>query len=186
MNYNTYTELFHAIIMGSIKITPYDNSNYVDYTKLNASRQNRWMKTGVLTSELISTIQQIKEDQHWLLITEPWCGDASHSVPFIVKLAELNSKIKLEIQLRDSEESEIDNYLTNGGKSIPILVARNAQNEDLFFWGPRPKACQEIFLEMKNNNLPFEEQKIILQNWYNHDKGVSIQKELTELIQTNL
>jgi hypothetical protein len=186
MDFNTYSELFKEILDGSNTTAPYDDAHYVEYTKLNASRQHRWMKTGVLSQELINTIEKIKDEQHWVLITEPWCGDASHNVPFIAKMAELNPNIKLEIQLRDSENSEIDNYLTNGGKSIPILVVRNAKNEDLFVWGPRPAACQEIFQEMKNNNLPFEEQKVILQNWYNHDKGVSIQAELNEQISAHL
>jgi len=186
MNFNTYTTLFKDIIDGTNATAPYDDPHYVEYVKLNASRQNRWMKTGVLSTELISSIEQIKEEQNWLLITEPWCGDASHNVPFIEKMAELNPKIKLVIQLRDATNSEIDNYLTNGGKSIPILVVRNTKNEDLFVWGPRPSVCQEIFLEMKNNNLPLDEQKIILQNWYNDDKGVSIQKELNKLISANL
>ncbi len=186
MDFNTYSELFKEILDGNNTTAPYDDAHFVEYVKLNASRQHRWIKTGVLSPELINTIEKIKDEQHWLLISEPWCGDASHNVPFIAKMAELNPNIKLEIQLRDSENSEIDNYLTNGGKSIPILVVRNSNNEDLFVWGPRPAACQEIFQEMKNNNLPFEEQKVILQNWYNHDKGVSIQTELNKLLSAHL
>ena len=186
MDFNTYSELFKEILDGNNTTAPYDDAHFVEYVKLNASRQHRWIKTGVLSQELINTIEKIKDEQHWVLITEPWCGDASHNAPFIAKIAELNPHIKLEIQLRDSEYSEIDKYLTNGGKSIPILVVRNAKNEDLFVWGPRPAACQQIFQEMKNNNLPFEEQKVILQNWYNHDKGVSIQAELNEQISAHL
>lgn len=186
MDFNTYTTLFKEILDGNNTNAPYNDPHFVEYVKLNASRQNRWMKTGALSEEIIATIEQIKEEQHWLLITEPWCGDASHIIPFIIKIAELNSKIKLNIQLRDAENSEIGNYLTNGGKSIPILVVRNTHNEDLFVWGPRPTACQEIFQEMRNNKLPIEEQKVILQNWYNNDKGVSIQAELNERISQHL
>lgn len=182
MDFNTYSELFKEILDGNNTTAPYDDAHFVEYVKLNASRQHRWIKTGVLSQELISTIEKIKDEQHWVLITEPWCGDASHSVPFIAKMTELNPHIKLEIQLRDSDNSEIDNYLTNGGKSIPILVVRNSKNEDLFVWGPRPAACQEIFLEMKQKDLTLEEQKVVLQNWYNHDKGISIQAELNEQI----
>jgi hypothetical protein len=33
---------------------------------------------------------------------------------------------------------------------------------------------------MKAENLDFEQQKIQLQNWYNEDKGISIQHEILE------
>jgi hypothetical protein len=182
MDFNTYSELFKEILDGNNTTAPYDDAHFVEYVKLNASRQHRWIKTGVLSQELTNTIEKIKDEQHWVLITEPWCGDASHSVPFIAKMAELNPNIKLEIQLRDSDNSEINNYLTNSGKAIPILVVRNSKNEDLFVWGPRPAPCQQIFLEMKKKDLTLEEQKVVLQNWYNNDKGVSIQVELNEQI----
>jgi hypothetical protein len=182
MDFNTYSELFKEILDGNNTTAPYDDAHFVEYVKLNASRQHRWIKTGVLSQELTNTIEKIKDEQHWVLITEPWCGDASHSVPFIAKMAELNPNIKLEIQLRDSDNSEINNYLTNSGKAIPILVVRNSKNEDLFVWGPRPAPCQHIFLEMKKKDLTLEEQKVVLQNWYNNDKGVSIQVELNEQI----
>jgi hypothetical protein len=182
MDFNTYSELFKEILDGNNTTAPYDDAHFVEYVKLNASRQHRWIKTGVLSQELTNTIEKIKDEQHWVLITEPWCGDASHSVPFIAKMAELNPNIKLEIQLRDSDNSEINNYLTNSGKAIPILVVRYSKNEYLFVWGPRPAACQHIFLEMKKKDLTLEEQKVVLQNWYNNDKGVSIQVELNEQI----
>ena len=35
---------------------------------------------------------------------------------------------------------------------------------------------------MKERNAPFEEQKVVLQNWYNTDKGLTLQKELLALI----
>ena len=178
MDFNTYSEFFKEILDGNNTTAPYDDAHFVEYVKLNASRQNRWIKTGVLSPELINTIEKIKEEQHWVLITEPWCGDASHSVPFIAKMSELNPHIKLEIQLRDSNNSEIDKYLTNGGKSIPILVVRNSNNKDLFVWGPRPESATILFLESKAQQLSVVDQKVALQNWYNKDIGQTIQKEI--------
>jgi hypothetical protein len=169
------------ILHNQAPAAPYDDPHYMEYVKLNHSRSNRWTKTGVLIDEVKAVIKDLIADQKWILITEPWCGDAAHSVPFIVKMAELSSHIKLEIQLRDNG-SEIDSYLTNGGKSIPKLIIRNESNEDQAVWGPRPQACQALFEQLKEENKDFEEQKIALQNWYNQDKGVSIQQELAKLI----
>lgn len=182
MDFEDLQQLFTEILSNKENKAPYDNADYLNYTKLNHSRLNRWVKHGEILPELKEFVQSITQNQKWVLITEPWCGDAAHSVPFIYLISLLSDKIKLEIQLRDSD-SEIDRYLTNGGKSIPILIIRDENNADLAVWGPRPEKCQEIFLSMKEQNLDFEQQKITLQNWYNHDQGVSIQREILDLLQ---
>jgi hypothetical protein len=182
MNYPVYHTLFDSILDGTHTDAPYDDPHYLEYIKLNKSRMHRWEKRGILAPETISTVQSISSPQNWVLITEPWCGDASHIVPFIAKMAELNPMITLQIQLRDSEDSEIDKYLTNGGKSIPKLIVRDEYGKDIFHWGPRPKVCQELYLSMKAGGLDFEAQKIALQNWYNRDEGKMIQEEVVSLL----
>jgi hypothetical protein len=185
MNFSEYQQQFDRILNEQNPQPPYDDEHYLEYTKLNASRQHRWLKKGILTPETISTIQSISEKQHWILITEHWCGDAAHNVPFIYLMAELNPNITLELQLRDSEGSEIDSYLTNGGKSIPKLIIRDTQGNDLHVWGPRPQACQVLFDELKQQNKTFEDQKIALQKWYNEDKGITLQEEICDLLNNN-
>jgi hypothetical protein len=184
MNYQEYTHLYEEILTGKITHAPYNDPHFVEYVKLNQSRSHRWDKTGLLTEECKSTIQSIDTPMHWILITEPWCGDAAHSVPFIAKMAAENPLIHLEIQLRDSEESEISSYLTHGGKSIPILVVRNSMGEDLFVWGPRPQECQELHHTLRAQDVTFEELKTALQQWYNTDKGARIQTEIAAALHT--
>jgi Thioredoxin len=181
MNYEKYRQLFEEIITSDPIPAPYDNPDYMNYVELNQKRQERWEKKGELSADTIETLSNIRGKQNWILITEPWCGDAAHSCPFIMKMAEQNPKINLSVQLRDSD-SEIEHYLTNGGKSIPILVVRNENNEDLFVWGPRPKEAQEIHLQNLSANKTIEEKKIELQKWYNEDKGKTIQHEISTLI----
>ncbi len=184
MTFQDYQDLFDDILDGKVTSPPYDDEHFLEYTKLNKSRQNRWLKKGEINHELQGIVERINKPQHWILITEPWCGDASHSVPFICMLAQLNPNINLEIQLRDADNSEIGNYLTNESKSIPILVVRDANGKDLFRWGPRPEKCQEVFNEMKSKELAFVELKKALQDWYNYDKGESLQNEIKSLLET--
>jgi hypothetical protein len=182
MNWTTYTSLFEEIISKENTTTPYDNENYYNYVSLNHSRQNRWLKRGAITEEFKSQIENISEAQEWILITEPWCGDAAHLAPFIQKASELNDNINLTINLRDGEDSLIQDYLTNGkSMSIPILVVRNKNGTDLFSWGPRPSDAQAILARQKEetDKTP-EEHKIEFQGWYNKNKGVDVQNELLE------
>lgn len=183
MNITEYEKQFTAILEGEHRVYPYDSDDYVNYVKMNLSRIKRWNKKGKILPSLEAAIIKINSPQHWLLITEPWCGDAAHSQAFITKLADLNAKITLTLQNRDAPGSEIDKYLTNGGKSIPMLVVRNEHGKDLFRWGPRPAEAQEMVLTLKENpSTSLEELQKRLQLWYNKDKGVSIQEELLQLI----
>lgn len=184
MDFKTYLHTFESILNAEEQQAPYNDAGYLNYTKLNWSRMNRWLKKGKLAESTVESLKKIAAPQHWILITEPWCGDAAHSVPFIAKMAEQNPLIHLELELRDSAPFRIEQYLTNGGKSIPILIVKDEDGNDLFHWGPRPKELQEQFLTLKEKGVAFEETKIFLQNWYNHNEGALIQSELVSLLET--
>jgi len=139
---------------------------------------NRWLKHGVLSEEIRDVVSKITTPQKWIIITEPWCGDAAHMVPFLHLIAQKNTLITVEYELRDSEPFRINNYLTHGGKSIPKLIVRNESGEDLATWGPRPAGCQVIYDKLKVEHADFETMKIELQKWYNKDEGKELFEEL--------
>lgn len=186
MNFQSYLDYFKGIIDQAEPPAPYDNPLYIEYTKLNWNRTNRWLAHGKLNEELVQLIKSISSRQRWIVITEPWCGDAAHSVPFVHLLASQNALIDLSCELRDSPPHRIEQYLTNNSKSIPILIVQNEQGEDLFRWGPRPREAQALHLDMKARKADFEEEKVTLQKWYNDDKGQMMQDELLQLLKNCL
>lgn len=186
INWYEYLSSFEDILNRKLTKKPFDNEAYIEYVKLNKSRMNRWLRTGLLKGSTQQTIEKIREVQNWYIITEPWCGDAAHSVPFIYLLSELNQNIKLTLILRDSEPEWIERYLTNGSRSIPKLIVRNNYDEDLFTWGPRPKECQLLISELKKQQISDEDIKTRAQEWYNKNKGISLQEEIRNKIELHL
>ena len=182
MNYSEYKNLFESILNSKDPMPPYDAADYLNYTRLNFSRLKRWDKTLQLDQELVNQLKGLESKQHWIVICEPWCGDAAHVVPFLVRLAEESELVSYELQLRDSHPYLIENYLTNGGKSIPKLIVRDEEGKDIFTWGPRPDGAQKLMTDLKSAGVDFETIKMELQNWYNRDKGQEIFQELKELI----
>lgn len=184
MNFKEYSDLFDTILQkaDNAQVPPYDNPHYLEYVKLNQSRMQRWFKTGQLTPAFATATRNIQAFQHWIIITEPWCGDAAHSIPFMEMGAQLNPLIKITYELRDSEPFRINEYLTNNGKSIPKLIIRDAAGYDLGTWGPRPAECQALYFKLKAENADYDTQKIELQRWYNANKGKDIMDELTALL----
>jgi hypothetical protein len=76
----------------------------------------------------------------------------------------------------------MDQYLTNGARSIPKLIAVDRDSgEVLGTWGPRPKLAQDLFVEQKAQGI---EKPVILENiqrWYLSNRGRSLQAEIAEL-----
>lgn len=86
------------------------------------------------------------------------------------------------MQLRDQEPYLINSYLTNGAKGIPMLIVRDEAGKDLFTYGPRPKVAQQLVNELKAAHVNYDTLNSELQNWYDMDKGLELQKELSELL----
>jgi hypothetical protein len=182
MNYQEYHQLFDELISNENRPAPYTKPDYLEYTKLNKARMKRWDKVLQLNEPLKKELKKISAPQQWIIITEPWCGDASHLVPFLVRMAAENDRIAYDIALRDSPPFLIESYLTNGSKGIPKLVVRDANGNDLFTWGPRPAGAQEVVNRVKAENGDLEALKIALQKWYNEDQGKEACAELLELL----
>ena len=182
MTYQEYHDLFDQILYSDVKCYPGYDLKYRQYTRLNQARMRRWDKQFQLDGTLVRLFKSMAQRQHWIIIAEPWCGDAAHILPFLIQLTSLNQLLSYEIQLRDSEPFEINGYLTNGTKSIPKIISRDAHGSDIFVWGPRPHSAQQLVEDMKAGKLDADSISNALQNWYNRDKGYSIGQELSGLV----
>ena len=153
-----------------------------NYTKLNLQRSERIEKTFVPPKELAELITSLNDKQTWMVITENWCGDSAQNLPYVAKLAELNENIDLVIVLRDSNPEIMDKYLTNGSKSIPIMVVFDELGNELFKWGPRPQKAKEELILLKKQGIEKPELYEKLHLWYGRNRGQELIEELTELL----
>src|SRR5579875_3819162 len=113
MEYKEYVQLFEDIIRNKYVQPPYDNPKYLNYAQLNFSRMSRWQKTLQLDKALVNELGKISTRQQWIIIVEPWCGDAAPTLPFLIRLAAQNPLIAYDLQLRDQAPFLINAYLTN-------------------------------------------------------------------------
>ncbi|MDB9883168.1 thioredoxin family protein [Bacteroidia bacterium] len=181
---NTYLEYRDMIenLLAEGKTTGNNHSEeMIGYTYMNVARMNRLDKKAEINDNLSSVIAALPP-QKWLVISEAWCGDAAQNLPWLVKMSELNSKIELSIVLRDDNIDIIDAFLTNGGRSIPKLIALNESNEVLFDWGPRPNDLQKTFFDLRREGLAYSEISKTVHTKYSKDKGQELQKEFLEIL----
>ena len=120
------------------------------------------------------------------MIAEGWCGDAAQILPMLHKIAEASNKIDLKIVFRDENEALMNNFLTNGSKSIPKIIILDNQQNVINSWGPRPSIATKMVLDFKEKNGQLDANfKKDLQIWYNKDKGNTTQEDLIKLLKAS-
>ncbi len=183
LTYLEYMDLMEDLVRAQSTTGEIDKDR-VDFTALNYKRSLRLNKTIQLSEADIAIFEGLKTKQIWLLITESWCGDAAQTLPVLNKLAEASENIELRVILRDEHPELMDNFLTNGTRSIPKLIILNPELEVVTTWGPRTAAATKLVTDYKEQFGKIDpEFKTRLQIWYNKDKGVSIINELTAVVQ---
>jgi hypothetical protein len=151
----------------------------------NADRMNREAPTIALLPELHAALAQLTQRYTWAIITEGWCGDASHTVPLLEAVAQASGgHLETRYFLRDAHPDFIDRYLTNGGRAIPIAVVLHRDSRtEAAVWGPRPAPLQAIMQELKAREAPFKEIITQVNAWYAQDATRTTQHELLALVQ---
>lgn len=167
------------------KLTDEEKKRYED-KKLNLHRMTRIEKHYSVSEELKNLILRVDKPQTLMIISETWCGDSAQNIPYIAKMTELNPKFDLTIILRDVNPDIMDLYLTNGTRSIPILVTFDENGEELFRWGPRPQEAKDLFADLKAQG--FEKSYILekLHLWYGRNRGKNLESEFIAALELSV
>ncbi|OAQ38661.1 hypothetical protein A5893_14745 [Pedobacter psychrophilus] len=156
----------------------------INYTRLNVQRMKRLDKTAQINTEIVERLNQIKQHYTFLIITEGWCGDASQTTPVINKIAELSDgKISVRFILRDQNLEIMEGHLTNGSRSIPIVIILNQELKEVNSWGSRPKDLKVLVAEwLKDVQMTKDDRIEKVHAWYAKDKTQSTQKDFLEIL----
>jgi len=92
-----------------------------------------------------------RDDLLCFILMADWCGDVVRNVPVIFSALEAGS-IPMEVLIIEEHMETMDQFLTLGGRSIPIVIFTNKQGEVLGQWGPRPQYVQEPMIAFKKAN----------------------------------
>ncbi len=183
ISFNEYYQLVEQLVKQEGTTGDDQSEKMAEYTKLNFSRMKRILKTTPIAKEVASTVKCLNEKLYWVVLTESWCGDAAQNLPVFAKISEANPNINLRILLRDENSELMNQYLTNGSKSIPKLICIDENLNELGTWGPRPKVLQDwLYKEKATPTMEMSELKTEFQKWYAKDKGQTLQKEMIVLL----
>jgi hypothetical protein len=187
MSYAAYKDLLEKLLKQG-KTTGFDQGpDKLNNAGLNIQRMLRVERNAKLTDDFKSALSKIKGEYHWMVITEGWCADTAQQIPIFAAIEKTCPAVSLCLLLRDENPEVMDQYLTNGTRSIPKIICLERRTfKEMFTWGPRPAELQEQIMQLKKENADKGRKALVLQKWYNADKTLSLQRELAELIRTHL
>jgi Thioredoxin len=81
--------------------------------------------------------------------------------------------------MRDTNPEVMDQYLTNGSRSIPIVIALDESFREVGHWGPRPTELQ-AWVMANRDTVPKSELYPQMRKWYARDRGETTLKEVLE------
>lgn len=184
MSYETFQALIDEQLNEGKTTGEMQSDALTEYTELNRRRMDRLDKNTKLNSPFKEKLKDMNEPLIWLVLAEGWCGDVAQNLPVIAKIAGESPRITLKILLRTENTDIMDQYLTNGGRSIPKLVCLRAGSlDELGTWGPRPSKFQAKAMKWKDDpDLDHEAWAEKLHKWYAKDKTQTLQSDFEQLI----
>ncbi|MBK5209633.1 MAG: thioredoxin family protein [Flavobacteriaceae bacterium] len=186
ISYLAYRSLIKKLISEGKSTGTEQSDNHLNFSILNDKRMDRLDKTLKISDKTQNSLDNLNKGFTFLVMTEGWCGDAAQILPIINKVAEASNKIDFKIVLRDENEDLMNQYLTNGSKSIPKVLILDQENNVVDSWGPRPSVASKMVVDYKAQNGSLDEDfKKNLQIWYNKDKGNNTQEELIGLLRAS-
>jgi len=184
--YSEYRKVVSDLLLEGKSTGNIQSEDLINYTNLNETRMNRLDKTIRVPEENILKLQTLKKEYIWLILAEGWCADGAQLLPVFNKIANASDKIESKIVFRDENEDLMNLFLINNGKAIPrLIVIEKETGKVCGNWGPRPQEANALIKNYKEKfGVVDATAKANLQLWYLHDKGLSTQEEIINLMQT--
>jgi len=180
----SYMDYFNSIVeMVNNKTTSGadQSEERIELTKLNMHRMKRINDASVNIEKI-----NISKSIGVAILTEAWCGDSAQNIPWLEHfLNACHPKIETYYFFRDEHPDLMNQFLTNGSRSIPKAVFYNKDNGNvLATWGPRPTEIKNWLADFRANNpeIPKHDWEIELHKYYTKNKGEAIIQDLKEII----
>jgi len=160
---------------------PQEGSPYGQYIPINQQRVKRLVSRIKLTAEAESAAIQATAGTKWLILNEHWCGDGAQIVPVQAAIVAAScGRIEARVLFRDENLELMDQFLTNGGRSIPKTILLDDAFTVKGSWGPRPEEAADLVKRIKSNSAIAHTYSHELHKWYAKDRQIAIQQSIIQ------
>jgi hypothetical protein len=157
-------------------------ADFLDGAEKNQDLWRAIARRAAVPDEIQERIRALPGRWHLLVICDDWCGDGVNTLPFIAALAEAVPALDLRVVPRDENPDLMEAHLTNGSRSIPVVIVLDEAFQEQGWWGPRPTELQRWVIE-EGLKLPSEERYREVRRWYARDGGRTTLEEIVTLLE---
>lgn len=163
-----------------------DARRLLGYARLNATRSHAIADAYVPSDRLMAALRRLPEGQTWVVLTDDWCGDSAFAFPVIEAAADRALALTLRVLPRDEHLAVMDRYLTNGGRSIPKLIAFDADGREVWTWGPRSAAAVAARQALLDEGADKQSASTGLVRWYEAGGWRETEAELAAAVEAQV
>jgi hypothetical protein len=142
-------------------------------------------KRATVPADVIERFDTLRTPVRLIALNEDWCLDAVGVVPYVSKLAQENPLVEFRSFGRDANPDLMDAHLTGTSRSIPVVIAYDADWSELGWWGPRPTELQK-WVKTEGDLLPKPERYHYMRQWYARDHGATPLREIADMVMNAL
>ena len=154
---------------------------FLERVVANAAHWRDAYRLARLPVEAVARLAAVPGRWHLLVMVEDWCGDAVNILPLLARLAEQAPNVDLRVVGRDDNADLMDAHLTNGSRSIPVVMVLDEDYVERAWWGPRPSPLQQWVIE-EGLALEKGERYRHVRTWYARDRGRTIVDEVIDAV----
>ena len=155
---------------------------YVATAQKNQTLWHDVHKLATIPPAMVERINAVRCPRHLLVLVEDWCGDAVNVVPPLVRLAEHADRLDVRLLGRDANPDIMNAHLTNGSRSIPVVMILDEQFAECGWWGPRPRDLQRWVID-EGLAMPSPDRYRHIRAWYARDHARTTLDEVVTLIE---
>lgn len=146
----------------------------------DAAPEHRALWEGVYRSARVPewALTPPAEKRKLLVLAEDWCIDTSSTLPVLARWVEAVPGLELRILKRDEHPELMNRYLTDGTRSIPVVLILDREYHELGHWGPYAAPLHAWVREHKPPVLEKGEYVKGKRTWYAHDHGETTIREI--------
>ena len=151
------------------------------YSKYNLERHERVLAEWRPSEAFETAVSNLPGPLLFVFITDDWCVDSAYSLPLLQWVANRRPDMHLSIGLKDENLVILDQFLTDGARSIPKLIILNEASEVLSVWGPQPEEIRLIRKKLMDQQAEGSVVSGTTVEWYAEFGTQAVEKELVQL-----
>ena len=160
--------------------------SFADFLASVEKREDQWndhYQTGLVPEALAQRARRAGSFR-MLVVTEDWCGDSAHTIPYLAKLADEVEGLSMRLIDREQGKQLMRFRLTPDYRAAtPTVVMLDESGRDVGCWVERPSELQGWFQKNKTK-LDHDALHGKTYEWYEKDAGLSTLREIVELLET--